>query len=60
MTKKDYIAIAKAIHKSRLLPGSTLDINVLVFELCNLFENDNALFNKERFTGYIKGLEDSR
>ncbi len=43
MTRKDYIAIAKAIA------GGNFDREALVNRLCQVFKEDNPRFDAERF-----------
>ena len=61
MTRKDYIFIAKLIKDNTcsIEIGKVKDIHIvykvdLVEELCDMFKDDNKLFNKDKF---IKACE---
>ena len=50
LSRKHYVAIAHAIKQSNT-SNTRNNINkvVLINELCNIFYNDNSLFNRDRF-----------
>ena len=61
MTKKDYIFIARMIKYNTCnieigKPNATRKVykRALILDLCNLFKDDNKLFDKDRF---IKACE---
>lgn len=47
MTKKDYVAIAKAIKEAE--PQTDLGLRIMVFKLADYFKSDNHAFSHERF-----------
>jgi len=55
MTKKDYIALAKIIKKSKILVSLQSNIcqnythNTLMNNLCEYLKNDNPSFNEIKF-----------
>lgn len=49
MTKKDYEAIAKAIHRSIHITSGGIHLAVLISELSQVFEKDNPMFNSDIF-----------
>lgn len=56
MTKKDYIKIAEVIKnntikviKNNTIEYKTLDRYAFILEMCDVFEEDNSNFNKEKF-----------
>jgi len=63
MTKKDFVAFARMIRKQRQRVVHTNNtvttgncdkelqeqLDTLVDELCEIFQNDNAQFNRDRF-----------
>ena len=57
MTRKDYIFIARMIKYNTCLEledSDKLNKKALILDLCNVFEDDNKLFNRNRF---IKACE---
>jgi len=50
MTRKDYVATAEILNKF-VESNSTigLEFESLVFDFCDMFENDNPNFNSEKF-----------
>ena len=62
MTKKDYIAIAKVIDA---MPTTVHDANTklskpqLILALADMFKQDNASFDRYRFTGACYKSQDS-
>lgn len=52
MTKKHFIAIAKAINLQYLQATTTKELRIvenIVNDLCGSFKNDNNLFDAKRF-----------
>jgi len=50
MTKKDYVAIALCLRECREKLTITRSVVDLIAEqLCEVFEDDNQLFDRERF-----------
>jgi len=57
MTRKDYIFIAKIIKDNTSINGDTItkvNKGALIVDLCEMFKDDNNLFNSDRF---IKACE---
>ena len=53
MTRKDYILIAAALHKSRPEEGAKLDQwQDTVLAVSHALEDDNPLFARQRFLDY--------
>ena len=53
MTKKDYIVIARAVNNSTVRINSNkpyVNKNLLMYELCQVFQDDNSNFDPDRFT----------
>ena len=54
MTRKHYILIAKIIKDNTFIHNdkpmmSNINKDCLIVDLCEMFKDDNKLFNKDRF-----------
>ena len=53
MTRKDYIQFARIIKDNKLYTNNStrkiLKHDSLIDDLCDMFKQDNSLFDKERF-----------
>ena len=56
MSKKDYVQFANLLRDiKQLIPtvDVTIAANLLAFNLCDVLENDNPRFDRDRFLAYI-------
>jgi hypothetical protein len=51
MSKKDYVAIARALRRVQHLDVRTIE--AVVYELSVVFREDNPRFNPDRFINFI-------
>lgn len=61
MTRKDYIAVAEVVRRSKLEAAmfnlsSDVAMDALVDRLCTMFKADNANFNAETFKAACSDL----
>ena len=60
MTRKDYIAIAKALNVTLTARQPNLTFFDAVYTLCEVMQRDNPRFDRERFLAAVKGEKNVR